>query len=80
MKTVPKHSNPRISVSVSLPTDTRDLARQAAFDDNRPLSGLIHKLVEDYLEREGYRERRPSRAGGRKTTAAEPSNRQPSRA
>jgi len=53
--------SPKISVSVSLPANVTDLARQAAFDDNRPLSGLVCCLLEDYLVREGYLEPCPPR-------------------
>jgi hypothetical protein len=53
--------SPSVSVSVSLPSHVRDVARQAAFDDNRPLSGLITRLLEIHLIEQGYLEapRRP---------------------
>ncbi|MBN2068371.1 MAG: hypothetical protein JW739_01930 [Opitutales bacterium] len=50
MKTTQK----RISLSISLPLELRDAARQAAFDDNRSLSGLIAALLLDYVQREQY--------------------------
>lgn len=70
--------SPRISISVSLPEPVRDAARQAAFDDNRPLSGLINLLLEDYLAREGYlRDHSRRRVGVAEPSAARYGNRQP---
>lgn len=48
-----KHS-PTVSCSISLPAALRDAARQAAYDDNRSLSGLVSGLLRTHLEREGY--------------------------
>ncbi len=68
-----KRRTPKVNVSVSLPPHVRDSARQAAFDDNRPLSSLITVLLEDFLEAEGYldttRQNRPSRRGTRLSPA-----------
>lgn len=54
VNTMKTQKSQKISISISLPQDLRDLGRQAAFDDNRPLSSLIAVLLEEHLLREGY--------------------------
>jgi hypothetical protein len=46
--------SPRVNCSISLPYAVRESARQAAFDDNRSLSGLITRLLQRHLAAEGY--------------------------
>ena len=57
-----KHS--LVNLSVSLPQDLRDAARQAAFDDNRSLSSLIASALKGQLLAEGYLTRPGASAGG----------------
>lgn len=47
-----------INVSISLPPALREAARQAAFDDNRSFSSLVARLLNQYLQKEGYLEER----------------------
>ncbi len=56
MSTMKKQSRHHVNLSVSLPQDLRDAARQAAFDDNRSVSSLIATVLKGHLSDEGYLE------------------------
>ncbi|MBC2594220.1 hypothetical protein H5P28_08085 [Ruficoccus amylovorans] len=43
-----------VNVSVSLPPHLREIARQAAFDDNRSVSSLVACALKKHLRSEGY--------------------------
>ncbi len=43
-----------VNVSVSLPPQLREVARQAAFDDNRSVSSLVACALKKHLHSEGY--------------------------
>jgi hypothetical protein len=43
-----------VNLSVSLPPHLREVARQAAFDDNRSVSSLVACALQNHLRREGY--------------------------
>ncbi|QYY34939.1 hypothetical protein [Ruficoccus sp. ZRK36] len=45
-----------VNLSVSLSPQLREVARQAAFDDNRSVSSLVVCALQDHLRREGYLE------------------------
>ena len=44
----------RLNISISMSRGLQDVARRAAFDDNRSLSSLVGALIKSYLQREGY--------------------------
>ena len=56
MITMKKQNTHHVNLSVSLPQDLRDAARQAAFDDNRSVSSLIATVLKNHLSNEGYLE------------------------
>lgn len=64
MQTESPPPSARVTVSISLPTETRDLARWVARDEHRTLSNLVFQLLETHFIREGYRE---ARRGGRRS-------------
>ena len=43
-----------VNLSVSLHPHLREVARQAAFDDNRSVSSLVACALQNHLRREGY--------------------------
>lgn len=55
----PKHT--LVNLSVSIPQDLRDVARQAAFDDNRSVSSLVTCALQRYLGAEGYLKSAPAK-------------------
>lgn len=67
-----KRTTRATTLSVSLPRELHEPARQAAFDDNRSLSSLITALLTQHLRREGYLPDHPT------TAETSPRTRQPS--
>lgn len=54
MFTMKTKKSSTVNLSVSLPPHLREMARQAAFDDNRSVSSLVACALQNHLRREGY--------------------------
>jgi post-segregation antitoxin (ccd killing protein) len=54
MFTMKTKKSSTVNLSVSLPPHLREVARQAAFDDNRSVSSLVACALQNHLRREGY--------------------------
>ncbi len=49
-----KKQSRHVTLSISLPQDLREQARQAAFDDNVSLSSFVAQILRSYLASEAY--------------------------
>jgi len=41
-------------LNIRLPTDVKDAARRAADDDGRSLSGMVTRIMSEWLSEKGY--------------------------
>jgi hypothetical protein len=41
-------------LNIRLPTDVKDAARRAAEDDGRSLSGMVTRIMSEWLSEKGY--------------------------